>query len=1004
VKPTGLFEAKLPLAVGENTFGFVAISPAGYTSLVNLAVNLSGVDRKHDLIVVRRPVPQFSVELPPRGAVLSSANLFVRGTAPKNASVTVNKWRIPVQANGTFAGTVRLPEGPSVIDVTVSVPASSEGHVGVPVTVQSNYFFLAALGDATVNKITTAGPVPDAFKDDLYVDGRVALYLKGRIQGKYLITAGLDTGDGPISQIGSRLGERNNGQFYRNLDPDAFYPVYGDSSKTIQDTNSQGRFYVLVEAPAGTAEWGNFNSGITGNEFSSFDRTLYGGKATWRSLTKGKDGEPLGQAIVFAALPETRSAHDEFAGTGGSLYFLRNKGVVPGSEKIRVEVHDKIAGIVVANVTRRNYVDYEIDYAEGRILFRTPVSSVTDSTTLISDGLLNGNPVFVVVDYEFTDTSTTSLNDNTYGARVKETLGGKVTVGATYVQDQQATGTYTLQGGDVKIQAGSTKVTAEFSQSENQALPQFVSGDGGLSFAQKSVASSSQAADAYRFEFATGGGPARMTGYYRHIDAGFSSSFAAGVNETNQLGATLALAITKTAALNLLFDRLETVGLSTVETGTLQFRLAIGKFGLTAEGRYRSTDNLSSPDATEGVYALRLDYHVTPRLDFYTRYQDDFLETLGGVSGKTGLKRQETVGMEAQLTQKVSAKAEVTSAEVGDSALLGVTAKVDDRTVLYGTFAMSPDQTGTTTGALTLGATSAVGDRSKVYTEEQFKSNEREVTTSNVVGLNTRVSDRLTTNAAFERSKLNGAGANPDSIRQAGSASASYAGVWLKIFSKFEIRNDRGTGLDRDQWVSSNAFETKLMRDLTFLGRYNYGVTTDRLANLKETVFQEESFGIAYRPVAVDWINFLTRYTKVRNLPPDRLPAPQGDEKTDTVFSFQTVVDLHRRVSLTEKYAVRDRALDQSLLADLKSRMRLWINRFNYHLSDTWDAALEYRTLMMLQAADTSSKGFLFEVNRLFMQHLRLGVGYNFTDFTDNEFSANDYSARGFFFRIQGKY
>ena len=84
--------------------------------------------------------------------------------------------------------------------------------------------------------------------------------------------------------------------------------------------------------------------------------------------------------------------------------------------------------------------------------------------------------------------------------------------------------------------------------------------------------------------------------------------------------------------------------------------------------------------------------------------------------------------------------------------------------------------------------------------------------------------------------------------------------------------------------------------------------------------------------------------------------------------------------------------------------MRLWINRLNYHLSDTWDAALEYRTLSMDQGADDSASGSLFEVNRLFFNHLRLGVGYNFTDFTDNEFSANDYSARGYFFRIQGKY
>src|SRR5206468_4220038 len=263
VEPAGQFATDLPLAIGENTFGVVAVAPGGTTSLVNLAVNLSGVDKKLDLITVRKPVPQFSIELPPRGAVLGSPSLFVRGTAPSRANVTVNKWVMSV-------------------------------------------------------------------------DGRAALYLKGRIQGKYLITAALDTGDGRLSDLGSRLNDRNNQSFYRNLDPDAFYPVYGDASRTYADTNSQGRFYVLLEAPYGSALWGNYNSGITGNEFSSFNRSLYGGRVAWKSLSKRKDGQPLGQVLVFAAVPETRPAHDEFAGTGGSLYFLRNNGVVPGSEKVRV--------------------------------------------------------------------------------------------------------------------------------------------------------------------------------------------------------------------------------------------------------------------------------------------------------------------------------------------------------------------------------------------------------------------------------------------------------------------------------------------------------------------------------------------------------------------------------------------------------------------------------------------------------------------------------------------
>ncbi|MGH9797203.1 MAG: OmpA family protein, partial [Candidatus Polarisedimenticolia bacterium] len=479
----GRFRTDLPLAVGENTFGIVAVSPNGYTSLVNLAVDLSGLDKNRDLVLVRKPVPQFSIELPGRGAVLSSPSLFVRGTAPKNATVTVNTWRLPVLPNGTFAGTVRLPEGPSILNVVVNMPNSTEGRVGVPIEVRSGYFFLVALGDATVNSISTEGRVPDSYADDLYVDGRLALYMKGRIQGKYLLTAGLDTGDGRLSDIGSRLNDRDNSQFYRNLDPDAFYPVYGDGSRTVKDTNSQGRFYVLFEAPSWDAQWGNYNSGITGNEFASFNRSLYGAKGTWHTLAKGKDGKPLGQAIVFMALPETRAAHDEFSGTGGSLYLLRNRDVVPGSEKVRLEVRDKITGIPVANVTRRNYVDYEIDYATGRILFREPVQSVTTTGTLISEGFLNGNPVSVVVDYEYRTAGVPTMDDTSYGARVKHALGGHLSVGATYVQEDRTSGTYTLSGGDVSVKVGDTgQISAEFSQSENQALARFISADGGLSF------------------------------------------------------------------------------------------------------------------------------------------------------------------------------------------------------------------------------------------------------------------------------------------------------------------------------------------------------------------------------------------------------------------------------------------------------------------------------------------------------------------------------------------
>ena len=58
----------------------------------------------------------------------------------------------------------------------------------------------------------------------------------------------------------------------------------------------------------------------------------------------------------------------------------------------------------------------------------------------------------------------------------------------------------------------------------------------------------------------------------------------------------------------------------------------------------------------------------------------------------------------------------------------------------------------------------------------------------------------------------------------------------------------------------------------------------------------------------------------------------------------------------------------------------------------------------MSEGGDNNADGFLLEVNRIFFDHLRVGVGYNFTDFTDEALTANDYSVKGYFFRIQGKY
>jgi hypothetical protein len=81
----------------------------------------------------------------------------------------------------------------------------------------------------------------------------------------------------------------------------------------------------------------------------------------------------------------------------------------------------------------------------------------------------------------------------------------------------------------------------------------------------------------------------------------------------------------------------------------------------------------------------------------------------------------------------------------------------------------------------------------------------------------------------------------------------------------------------------------------------------------------------------------------------------------------------------------------------------LVIQRVNRKLYRTVDVGAEYRILGE-RKGDNQRDGFLAEVGWRLQRHVRLAVGYNFTDFNDNLLSNHDYSVRGWYFRIQGLY
>ena len=77
---------------------------------------------------------------------------------------------------------------------------------------------------------------------------RAAFYLKGKIKGDYLLTAAYDSDKDTQERL------------FRDIQPDEFYPVYGDSSVRGFDAQSTSKLYVRVDKGRSYLLWGDFTT------------------------------------------------------------------------------------------------------------------------------------------------------------------------------------------------------------------------------------------------------------------------------------------------------------------------------------------------------------------------------------------------------------------------------------------------------------------------------------------------------------------------------------------------------------------------------------------------------------------------------------------------------------------------------------------------------------------------------------------------------------------------
>ncbi|MEL7449062.1 MAG: OmpA family protein [Pseudomonadota bacterium] len=946
-----------------------------------------------------------------------------------HAGLVIGGKPMPMDVNGDFTVEYLLPTGQHNLQVGFT---DTSGRVveqtDVPANVTGKYMFMVALADLTWSENDLSGSVEplsadDRYAEDTLTEGRVALYLKGKIKGKYLVTAQLDTTEEELSDLVSNIDQKNPREVFRRLDPDRYYPVYGDDSTTIADTNSQGRLYVRAEWDKSEALWGNYHTDLTGTEFAQYNRSLYGGKVHYRSTKTTELGAPKLDAIVFGSETQTALGHTEFTGTGGSLFYLRHRDILPGSEKAKIEVRDRDSNRVIENVALTRGVDYEVDEIQGRIILARPLAQVADlfGASLVKDSPLDGNRVFLLVDYEYVPTGF-DTNQLTTGARGKLWLGDHFAIGGTYVDEARSGEDYGLTGVDVTLQAArGTYLKAEIASTEANQAARFRSDDGGLSFVDTGAAVPDREGDALALEGRLNFKEMLNTnsewivgGWFRDSDAGYSTSRLDRNLDTQELGGEIMGEIGSHLNVAGRYSSIEQ-DLGADETrASVQADLSIGdKSVLSAEYRYSETE-LNTGSGASGdisVAALRYSYDLSGRTQLFATGQftlDNSLDAgTASAAERARLERRTddnnlfSVGARFNISDHTNLQGEVSSGDRGEGVRMTLDHQINARQSIYGTYTHSTDRTANRSGSqVSVGQRRQISNQASLFSEMQFVEEEGYSGIGHVFGLDFALERGWTIGLAAQSGLLEGLAGLID--RDAGSITVGYHNDDLRWSSKVEYRNDNGIS-DLRQVLSSNRFDWKFGNGFTLLARANFSDTADQQTSEGDATFFETGIGIAYRPIDNDRLNLLGKVTYLYDLP-GLYQINTGTDQRSLIASLEGIYRLSRRWEIGAKLAQRQGDLRESRSSGdwYESTTSFAAIRARYHLIRKWDGILEYRALEVDEAKSTR-QGYLAGIERHFGDHLKLGIGYNFTDFSDN--LANlDYDHKGWFLNAVGKY
>jgi hypothetical protein len=190
---------------------------------------------------------------------------------------------------------------------------------------------------------------------------------------------------------------------------------------------------------------------------------------------------------------------------------------------------------------------------------------------------------------------------------------------------------------------------------------------------------------------------------------------------------------------------------------------------------------------------------------------------------------------------------------------------------------------------------------------------------------------------------------------------------------------------ERTTWLFKNSLKYQLNPDWRLLGKLNHSESESSLGEFYDGGYTEAVLGYAYRPVKNDRLNTLAKYTYFYNVPTtgqvSAAPRPSSSRRATSLAGRRLRPDAalvdRRQVRLPPGQVSLDREDPEFFdnRAPLHRARRLALPRLG---GRSWKAACS--------TCPTSTTGAAARCwgSTGTRQHLKVGAGYNFTDFSDD--------------------